>query len=81
MQEKDFKALLDKHKAGIISDAEKTVLDSWYLQVAVDASNELSDENRLETFNHVLANLNEVIYGKRRSLWPRLQQLRQFCWL
>jgi transmembrane sensor len=73
MQAQDIKVLLEKYKAGTITDAEKAVLDQWYLQVAVDSSEELTEEERLETFDQVLANLNEVVYAKKaRRLWPRI---------
>lgn len=65
MQEQDIKVLLEKYKTGTITDAEKAVLDQWYLQVAEDRSEELSNEERLETFDTVLANLNEVIYERK----------------
>ncbi|WP_448698148.1 FecR family protein [Mucilaginibacter sp. AW1-3] len=73
MREEDIKVLLDKYKAGTITDGEKAVLDQWYLHVAADGSEELSDEERLDTFEQVLVHLNEVIYEKKtRSLWPRI---------
>jgi len=73
MQEQDIKALLDKYRAGTITDAEKAILDEWYLHVAADRSEELSDEERLETFDQVLANLQSVIDEKKtRRLWPRI---------
>jgi transmembrane sensor len=75
MEEQDLiKALLEKHKAGTITDAEKAVLDKWYLHVAADSSEELSDADRLQTFDTVLANLEEIITEKRqvKRLWPRI---------
>ncbi|MDB5281069.1 MAG: fec operon regulator FecR [Bacteroidota bacterium] len=73
MQEEDIKVLLEKYQAGTITDAEKAVLDEWYLHVAADRSETLSDEERLETFDTVLAHLNEVIYERKtRTLWPRI---------
>lgn len=72
MEEQDhIKFLLERYKAGTITDVEKAVLDKWYLHVAADSSNELSDEERLQTFDTVLASLNEVVDRKRTArLWP-----------
>jgi transmembrane sensor len=74
MEDQDLiKALLEKYKAGTITDAEKAVLDKWYLHVAADSAEELSDEDRLQTFDNVLHHLEEVIAEKRiRRLWPRI---------
>ncbi|WP_183557814.1 FecR family protein [Mucilaginibacter sp. SP1R1] len=69
-----IKTLLEKYKTGTITDGEKAVLDKWYLHVAVDNSEELSDEERLRTFASVLIGLEEVIAEKKpsRHLWPRV---------
>jgi len=72
MQEQDIQILLGKYKAGTISDAEKAVLDKWYLHVAADSSQELSDEERLQTFDTVLQRLEEVSAPRTTRLWPRI---------
>lgn len=73
MQDEYIKELLEKYKSGTITDAEKAVLDKWYLHVAADRSNELSEAERLKTFDDVLVHLNEVSYpGRTRRLWPRI---------
>jgi len=74
MEDQDLiKTLLEKYKAGTITDAEKAVLDQWYLHVAADSGQELSDEDRLQTFDNVLHHLQEVIAERRtRRLWPRI---------
>lgn len=69
MTDQTIKTLLEKYKAGTITDAERAVLDKWYLHVAVDNSEELSDEERLQALKMVLATLNKIIDGgKARRL-------------
>ncbi|SDE84992.1 FecR family protein [Mucilaginibacter pineti] len=74
MEEQELiKALLEKYKAGTITDADKAVLDKWYLHVAADSSEELSEADRLQTFDTVLHHLEEVSAAKPiRRLWPRI---------
>lgn len=73
MEEQDIKALLEKYKLGTITDQEKAILDKWYLHVAVDSPEELTDEERLDTFDTVLAQLNELtVQKKTRVLWVRI---------
>jgi transmembrane sensor len=73
VQDHNIKALLEKYNAGTITDKEKAILDKWYLYVTVDNSEELSDEERLRTFDAVLISLEEVIAEKKtRRLWPRI---------
>jgi len=73
MQEEDIKALLEKYKAGTITDAEKAVLDQWYLQVAADNSQELSEAERLQTFDSVQQHLEALTAAKPvRRLWLRI---------
>ena len=72
MKDEDIiKSLLEKHQKGTISDAEKALLDNWYLYVAAEPSEELSDKERIQTFDKVFINLQRVVNGRKvRNLWP-----------
>lgn len=73
MEEQDIKILLNKYKAGTATDFEKAQLDKWYLDVAVDNVEELTEEERVKTLNNVLSNLEHLVYKrKKRVLWPRV---------
>lgn len=73
MEEQGIKALLEKYKSGTITDEEKAILDKWYLHVSADSFEELADEERLETFDSVLAHLNQLTdQRKTHALWKRI---------
>ncbi|MDB5117697.1 MAG: anti-sigma factor [Mucilaginibacter sp.] len=69
MEERDIKNLLDKYRAGIASEEEIALLESWYLHFTAQEPEVLSEEERLQTFNEVWANLQEKPV---RRLWPRI---------
>ncbi|MBK0379309.1 FecR family protein [Mucilaginibacter segetis] len=73
MQDEAIKGLLEKYKLGTITDAEKAVLDEWYLHVAADSSEALSELERLKTFDAVLEHLEDVSRPARvKRLLPRV---------
>lgn len=73
MEERDIKNLLDKYRAGTASEDEIALLESWYLHFTAQDPEVLTEEERLDTFNQVWANLeNEQDAKKTRRLWPRI---------
>jgi len=69
----DIKLLLEKYKAGTISEQERAVLDKWYLHVVADGSGEMDERRLLETFDQVLANLDSSAEESSvRRIWPRI---------
>jgi transmembrane sensor len=72
MDKKDIKTILDKYKAGIASEEEIALLESWYLNFTLQASENITEDERLQTFNRVWANLENVQATKSTiRLWPR----------
>jgi hypothetical protein len=70
----DIKILLEKHKAGTITDRERALLDKWYLHVAADDLEELTELGRLQTFDEVLTHLEKYVLPKSRvrRMWLRI---------
>jgi transmembrane sensor len=73
MEEKDIKNLLDKYRAGLANEEEIALLESWYLHFTSKDPGIVTDEERLEAFNQVWANLeSEQDVKKIRPLWPSI---------
>lgn len=68
MDEQSIKVLLDKYKAGIATEEELALLESWYLSYEEQGPSELSMDERLKAVDRVWTNLE----GRRVRLWPRL---------
>jgi len=72
MEEKDIRLILDKYSAGTATPEEIALLESWHLRYTTPDPAGLSEEDRLETFNQVWANLGQTEAKKVRPLWPRI---------
>ncbi|WEK18463.1 MAG: FecR domain-containing protein [Candidatus Pedobacter colombiensis] len=73
MEEKKAQALFQKYAAGNCTEAEKALLESWYLQHSPDAYPDMSIEERLEDKQQILAALQQTIApAKRNMLWPKM---------
>ncbi|GGI23677.1 FecR family protein [Pedobacter mendelii] len=73
MDKQEITHILDKFKAGKASDEEVALLESWYLKFETSESEILSEEERLDTFQRVGANLNINSKGKKAiALWQSI---------
>lgn len=73
MQEKEIKTILDNYKNGVASEAEKALLESWYLNYQEPETNDFELEERAKDLDLVLARLNND-HPKHRKLllWPKI---------
>jgi len=73
MQEKEIKAILNNYKNGIATEAEKALLESWYLNYQEPEVNEFELEERAKDLDLVLEKLNDNQPQRRRlPLWPQI---------
>jgi ferric-dicitrate binding protein FerR (iron transport regulator) len=72
MQE-NFKALLERYKAGTATEQDIVFLESWYLQYGEDGENEYAPEDQVADAFAVWEGLQSVqLAAKRVHLWPRI---------
>lgn len=72
MQEQELRDLLARIQNGTATDAEKALLENWYLQYREQDMAEYSLEERVADAATVWAGLQPVIGPKQRRLWPRI---------
>lgn len=73
MEEKKAQALFQKYVAGNCTEAEKALLESWYLQHTPDVYPDMSVEERLEDKEEILAALEQSIApASRFTLWAKI---------
>lgn len=73
MQEKEIKTILDNYKNGVASEAEKALLESWYLNYQEPEINDFELEERAKDLDLVLARLNnEQPMHRKLLLWPKI---------
>ena len=70
MRDIEAKTLLKKYKAGLCTDEEKALIESWYLQLPGECS-DLSPEELAAAVDRVERKL-PVAGTKRQPLWPKL---------
>lgn len=66
MQEKEIKAILDNYKNGEATEAEKALVESWYLTYKETGTAELGLEERSDDLDMVLLNLRKEQDQPRR---------------
>lgn len=72
MEQKKAQALLEKYVAGNCTEAEKALLESWYLQHNLDQTPDMSAEERMEDKQEIMAALNRAIQPKRSGMWLKI---------
>lgn len=73
MQEQELRDLLARIQDGTATDAEKALLENWYLQYREQDIAEYSREERVEDAAAIWAELQPVITPpKQGRLWPRI---------
>src|ERR1700733_3177052 len=72
MENKDLELLINKYREGTVSDQEKALLESWYLQRDVNAIAELSSQEFAEDL--LLIGEGLPLQGTVRKLvwWPKI---------
>ncbi len=69
MQEKELQEIFSKYKAGIASEEEKAILESWYLKFNGQGGSDYSLGDRIDDADSVWAELQAKSLTKR-SIWP-----------
>ncbi|TCC97782.1 FecR family protein [Pedobacter hiemivivus] len=72
MQEKEIKALLDNYKNGTASEAEKALLERWYLKYQEPEPYQFGLEERAKDLDLVLTNLKKDQRPGKIYLWSRI---------
>ncbi|ACU03171.1 FecR family protein [Pedobacter heparinus] len=71
MNEQKAKELLERYNSGLLSPAEKQQLDLWYLEQARKSKLELTEEELLDSVQHLSSKL-PLVQPRTRRLWPRI---------
>jgi transmembrane sensor len=73
MQQEDLKQLLSRYQAGLATDDEKALLESWYLDHDDNYKPEYSAADRIKDADSVWASLQSPGTGRRSmKLWPSI---------
>lgn len=71
MQEKEIAVILQNYKNGIATEAEKALLERWYLSYQEPEAHDLDLESRAQDLDRVLSNIKELQQGQpvKKRLW------------
>ena len=73
MNKSDIENILDKYKAGMASDEEMALLQSWSMSYTAPGADDLSMDERVEETDKIWQNLQEEHQQiKKVILWPRI---------
>lgn len=73
MIENQAKLLIQKYLAGNCTEAEKALLESWYVEQGLDIATNLSEENRLDDLNEVANRLEEEYNPSKKIIrWSHI---------